>query len=59
MKIHVFPRVGLFGRQWYFRIVAKNGRTVAQSEGYRNRGDCVSTALMLRRNLFDAELTYA
>jgi uncharacterized protein YegP (UPF0339 family) len=25
-------------RQYYFRIVAGNGRTVAQSEGYKTKG---------------------
>jgi uncharacterized protein YegP (UPF0339 family) len=43
MRFHLFrsPR----NRQYYFRIVAGNGRTVAQSEGYkraRSRDDTVA-----------------
>jgi len=29
--------------QWYFRIVARNGRTVAQSEGYHSKAGCLKT----------------
>lgn len=27
------------GVEWYFKIVARNGRTLAHSEGYRNKTD--------------------
>lgn len=41
-------KAGLFRRQWYFRIVADNGKIVAQSEGYKNLLDCRSTVGSIR-----------
>lgn len=55
LVIEIFPRKTLMrGRQWYFRVKATNGETIAHSEGYKNRGDCISTAQTLRARLFDA-----
>jgi uncharacterized protein YegP (UPF0339 family) len=34
--------------QWYFRIMARNHRIVAQSEGYIKRSACLSTAVRIR-----------
>ena len=31
-KFEIFSRIGLRGRRWYFRFVASNGETMAQSE---------------------------
>lgn len=33
---------------WYFRIRAKNGETVAHSEGHKNLGDCRQTLRRLK-----------
>lgn len=52
MKIELF-KSGKVG-DWYFRIVASNGQIVAQSEGYRNRMDCLSTINSLQINLSNA-----
>ena len=30
-------------KQWYFRIVARNGHIVAQSEGYTSKRGCLKT----------------
>jgi len=30
-------------RQWWFHVVAANGEIVAQSEGYKNKKDCLDT----------------
>lgn len=48
MKIELFHRLGLRGWRFYFRIRARNGRIVAQSEGYRNRGDAIQTINLLK-----------
>lgn len=59
MKIVIFPKRKLFrGTQWFFHVAADNGEIIAQSEGYQNRGDCVTTAQSLRKNLFNAEIRY-
>lgn len=57
MKIEIFQRLSLKGKRWHFRVRADNGKIVAQSEAYHNRSDAVSTAMMLRAKLFDAELS--
>ncbi|MCA9233259.1 MAG: YegP family protein [Planctomycetales bacterium] len=30
--------------QWYFAIIARNGKTIAQSEGYKRERNCIKTA---------------
>ena len=32
---------------WYFRLRARNGEIVAQSEGYHNKQDAIDTARLL------------
>jgi uncharacterized protein YegP (UPF0339 family) len=32
----------------YFRIVAGNGETIAQSEGYKHRADCEHTVKLIQ-----------
>ena len=54
LVIEVFQRRGIRGKQWYFRVKAMNGETIAQSEGYKNQADCIGTATLLRARLFDA-----
>lgn len=29
--------------QWFFRLVARNGKTIAQSEGYKRKGSMMKT----------------
>lgn len=43
MRFKLFRRLTLLGPRWYWRAVARNGRIVAQSEGYKNRGDAEDT----------------
>lgn len=31
-------------KQWYWRLVAKNGKIVCQSEGYKRRSQAIKTA---------------
>jgi uncharacterized protein YegP (UPF0339 family) len=56
LRIEIYPRKHLFGKRWYFRVRAGNNETIAQSEGYRNRGDCHHTAQLLRNKLGEAEI---
>lgn len=56
-RIEVFPRRGILGKRWYFRIIRnQNNKTVAPSEAYHNRADAWETATQLRAHMFDAEL---
>jgi uncharacterized protein YegP (UPF0339 family) len=50
MKFQVYSRLTLFGRRWYWRLRARNNEIIAQGEtnGYRNRGDCVHTVELIR-----------
>jgi uncharacterized protein YegP (UPF0339 family) len=60
MKVQVFSRKKLVGRrQWHFRVVGANGEIVAQSEGYFNRADMMSTLRLLRSQLPKAEIVDA
>ncbi len=34
-------------QEYYFRLVAKNGRIIAQSEGYHRKADCIKTASLI------------
>lgn len=56
LRIEIFPRKHLFGKRWYFRVRAANGEPIAQSEGYHNRADARSTAMLLRNAMVDAEI---
>jgi len=46
-KVHPARNVPL-GRGWFFRIVARNGRTLCHSEIYTTLASCRKTAGMLR-----------
>lgn len=54
-RIQVF-RAGLLKRQWAFRFVADNGEKVAQSETYRNRGDAVGAAFLVKQGFTHVEI---
>ncbi len=56
MKIEIFSRRGLFGRRYYFRIVAHNGEPVAHSEGYHNRRDAMDTVETIQRQIPVADI---
>jgi uncharacterized protein YegP (UPF0339 family) len=56
MKFAAFPRLTLRGRRWFFRVVAVNGETLAQSEGYRNKADCLRTAGLIINEAHTADL---
>lgn len=50
MRFELFSRITLFGKRYYWRLKAKNNRVIAQSEGYRNKVDALSTVHEIRRN---------
>lgn len=58
MKFVVFFTRDDRGRkQWFFRLVRlANGKTVAQSEGYRRRIDCYSTVDQIRERAGGAQI---
>lgn len=39
MKIQYFKSKG----KWFFRIVAANGKTIAQSQSYQRKANCLAT----------------
>jgi uncharacterized protein YegP (UPF0339 family) len=56
MKVELFRRITIAGRRWYFRVRARNGKIIVQSEGYRNRTDAVQTINLLKAGLPMARL---
>ena len=44
MKIEIFPRMGLWGRNWYFRFVAANGECIVTSQAYTQKQSAVDSA---------------
>lgn len=56
MKFRLFRRLTLFGPRWYFRLVGRNGEPIAQSEGYRNRGDAESTIMLIKASASAAKV---
>lgn len=52
MRIEVYRRVTIYGRRWFWRIVAKNGKKIATGgEGFHNRLDVLATLASLKRDL--------
>jgi uncharacterized protein YegP (UPF0339 family) len=50
-------RVGLLRRRrFFFRMVARNGKTVAQSEGYQRAIDRMDTVLLIKRTVAIARI---
>lgn len=50
MLIELFHRRNFMGKKrWYFRVKARNGLVIAQSEAYSRRVDALSTAGVLCR----------
>ncbi len=37
--------------QWYFRIVARNGKTIAQSEGYKRKGGALAALASIKAGM--------
>jgi uncharacterized protein YegP (UPF0339 family) len=48
MKIYIFQTPA----GWYFHIRGRNGRIVAQSEGYKKRAGAVKTAKLFNLPIF-------
>ncbi len=47
MRAKIFK--SLINGLWYFRLVARNNKTVAQSEGYNRRRSAVAAVNAIRR----------
>jgi uncharacterized protein YegP (UPF0339 family) len=57
MHIDVY-RSGLIFKDWRFRIVARNNRILASSEGYKNRLDCISAAMLIQTEAKHSVIKY-
>lgn len=55
MKFKLFRRLTLFGPRWYFRIVARNGEPIAQSEGYVNKASAEGTIALIKFGAAEAK----
>jgi uncharacterized protein YegP (UPF0339 family) len=49
MKIYIFERLS----GWYFHIRGRNGKIIAQSEGYKRKAGAIKTA-----KLFNLEIVF-
>lgn len=43
-------------RQYYFELLADNNRTLASSETYWNKSDCIDAARLIKRDAADAPI---
>lgn len=57
MKIHTYR--SKMNKQFYFRIVARNGRIVAQSEGYKRAASRDRTIALFKRTIANMEIVAA
>lgn len=57
MHIDVY-KSGLIFKDWRFRIVAKNNRILASSEGYRNRADAIHAAMLIQTEAKSSVIKY-
>ena len=48
MKIQIKQNVK---KQWWFRIVARNGKVLCSSETYHNQKDCMRTLTRMLANI--------
>jgi uncharacterized protein YegP (UPF0339 family) len=55
MKIKI-TKHGWLRQKWHFSIVANNGKTVAQSENYRNYDDMMDTIQLLKKECATARI---
>lgn len=56
LKFVVFSKFTLRGKRWFFRIVAKNGEIIAQSEAYVRRIDAQRTLTLIATSARHAEV---
>jgi uncharacterized protein YegP (UPF0339 family) len=57
MKIEIIKK-RLLKQKYHFRIVAKNGRTLASSENYNNLDDVLSAIDSIKFDIVKAEIVY-
>jgi uncharacterized protein YegP (UPF0339 family) len=56
MKFEIFPRWGLLGKRWYFRIVSNNGECLATSQAYTRKQHAVDTVNIIGRQAGEARV---
>jgi len=42
--------------QWYFRLIAKNGRIICQSEGYTRKSNALNGIRSVKKNAAKAKI---
>lgn len=52
MKFELFRSSG----EWRFRLIARNGKIIAQSEGYKRKCDCLKTIRSIQANAGQAKV---
>ena len=51
MKFEIYSRRKLFkGKQWYWRLQAKNHEIIASGEGYKNWVDCMNAVDLVKQS---------
>lgn len=58
MRFEVFERRTLFGRRWFWRLRAKNGEIISQSEAYNSRAAAAKTINTVIEQAGGAEIHY-
>lgn len=51
MRFEIFSRRGWFGTKWYWRLRARNGEIVAQSQAYTRRASARATCARIIEEL--------
>ena len=57
MKIVIIKKWWL-KQKYHFRIIAKNGKILASSEGYYNQDDCVDAAESIQKEITNAKIFF-
>lgn len=58
MKFQIYKRWTWRGFRWYWRLRAKNGEIIAQSEGYNDIADCRRSIDLIIEGSSTAKLEY-
>lgn len=55
MKLRIEYWLSQANHQWYFHVKARNGKIVAQSEGYKRFRSCEKTTELFKSAITDCE----
>jgi len=57
-KFHIFKSYELDNDQWYWNLRGRNGKIIAQSEGYQRRGACVNAVNRIKEIAGNAQIVF-